>query len=67
MARNTEKMTAYLTEMERGALRSLADEYELSENGVMKLLIRYASGLPMPIEYRNRLDAMGRFDEILHR
>lgn len=54
---NTERVSLYLTDRERAALRWLARDFGTSENGVMKLLIRDAGGLPLPDEYLAQLRA----------
>lgn len=55
---NTERVSAYLTDHEREALRGLARSFNTSENAVIKILIRDASGLPLPDEYCEKLRAL---------
>lgn len=57
MAKNTERVSLYLTERERAALQRLARSFGTSENATMKILIRDASGLPLPDEYLAQLRA----------
>lgn len=58
MARNTERITVYLTEGERVALRLLARHLGTSENGVVKILIRDKAGLSLSEQYQHQLDAL---------
>lgn len=55
MPKNTERFTVYMTEGERLALRLAARQLSLSENAVMKLLVRNATGLPVPTIYADQL------------
>lgn len=56
--KNTERVSAYLTDSERQALRSLARSFNTSENAVIKILIRDAGGLPLPDEYCEQLRSL---------
>lgn len=58
MAKNTERVSCYMTESERAALRRLARSFNTSENGVIKILIRDAGGLPLPDEYLTQLRSL---------
>lgn len=62
MAQNTERVTAYLTDGERAALRLLARHLGTSENGVIKVLIRDRVGFSIPEQYQHQLDTL---DELL--
>ena len=57
MAKNTERVSLYLTDRERAALQRLARDFNTSENATMKILIRDAAGLPLPVEYLTQLRA----------
>lgn len=58
MARNTQRLTVYLTEGERAALVLLARHLGTSENGVVKILIRDKANLSLPEQYQHLLDAL---------
>lgn len=56
--KNTEKFTVYMTEGERLALRLLARHLALSENAVMKVLIRDKVGLPLSEQTQELLNSL---------
>jgi hypothetical protein len=47
--------SVYLTDDEQAALERLARSFNTSLNGVVKILIRDAAGLPLPDEYLAQL------------
>lgn len=53
--KNTERFTVYMTEGERLALRLLGRHLGLSENAVIKVLIRERSGLAVSPEVQELL------------
>jgi hypothetical protein len=53
--RNYHRESIYLTESERAALERLARDFNTSKNGIIKILIRDAAGLPLPAQYLAQL------------
>ena len=53
---NTERISVYLTSAEKTALHDAADELGVSENAVIKIILRGALGLPLPTIFRDKLD-----------
>lgn len=58
MPKNTERVSVYLTEGERLALRLAARQLGLSENAVIKLLIRDTMNLDIPVTFELQLAAL---------
>jgi hypothetical protein len=52
---NYERVSVYLSESEQAALARLARSFNTSKNGVIRILIRDAGGLPLPDDYLTQL------------
>lgn len=57
MTANYRRESVYLSDSEQAALERLARLLNTSKNGVIKILIREAGGLPLPDEYLAQLRA----------
>jgi hypothetical protein len=47
--------SVYLSDREQAALQQLTRQFNTSKNGVVRILIREAAGLPLPDEYLQQL------------